>query len=44
MRVPQGMEGVVTDVVVFNREGVERDERTKETKPELLAKYEESQR
>ena len=30
MRVPQGMEGVVTDVVVFNREGVERDERTKE--------------
>ena len=40
MRVPQGMEGVVTDVVVFNREGVERDERTKEIEQELLAKYE----
>ena len=38
MRVPQGMEGVVTDVVVFNREGVERDERTKEIEQELLAK------
>jgi len=25
LRVPQGVDGVVTDVVVFNREGVERD-------------------
>jgi len=31
---------VVTDVVVFNREGVERDERTRQIEQELLARYE----
>ncbi|MBG55538.1 MAG: DNA-directed RNA polymerase subunit beta, partial [Deltaproteobacteria bacterium] len=40
LRVPQGVDGVVTDVVVFNREGVERDERTKQIEQELLARYE----
>ena len=40
MRVPQGVDGVVTDVVVFNREGVERDERTRQIEQELLARYE----
>ncbi len=40
MRVTQGMEGVVTDVVVFNREGVERDDRTKQIEDELLKRYE----
>jgi len=44
LRVPQGMEGVVTDVVVFNREGVERDDRTREIEQELLAKYEKDHR
>ncbi len=39
LRVPQGMEGVVTDVVVFNREGVERDERTRQIERDLLDKY-----
>ena len=40
LRVPQGVDGVVTDVVVFNREGVERDERTRHIEQELLARYE----
>ncbi|MEC9360797.1 MAG: DNA-directed RNA polymerase subunit beta, partial [SAR324 cluster bacterium] len=40
LRVPQGVDGVVTDVVVFNREGVERDERTRQIEQELLARYE----
>ena len=39
LRVTQGMEGVVTDVVVFNREGVERDDRTREIEQDLLDKY-----
>ncbi|MDP7317755.1 MAG: DNA-directed RNA polymerase subunit beta, partial [SAR324 cluster bacterium] len=39
LRVPQGMEGVVTDVVVFNREGVERDDRTRQVERDLLDKY-----
>ncbi|HIO61176.1 MAG TPA: DNA-directed RNA polymerase subunit beta [Deltaproteobacteria bacterium] len=40
LRVPQGVDGVVTDVVVFNREGVERDERTRQIEQDLLARYE----
>ena len=40
LRVPTGVDGVVTDVVVFNREGVERDERTRQIEQELLARYE----
>ncbi|MBF0352167.1 MAG: DNA-directed RNA polymerase subunit beta [SAR324 cluster bacterium] len=40
LRVPQGMEGIVTDVVVFNREGVDRDERTRQIERDLLQKYE----
>ena len=40
LRVPQGVDGVVTNVVVFNREGVERDERTRKIEQELLASYE----
>ncbi len=44
LRVPQGMEGVVTDVVVFNREGVERDERTKQIEAETLSKLEKDHR
>jgi DNA-directed RNA polymerase subunit beta len=40
LRVSQGMEGIVTDVVVFNREGVERDERTRQIEKETLRKYE----
>ena len=40
LRVPQGVDGVVTDVVVFNREGVERDDRTRQIEQELLARYE----
>ena len=40
LRVPQGVDGVVTDVVVFNREGVERDERTIKIEQELLSRYE----
>jgi DNA-directed RNA polymerase subunit beta len=40
LRVPQGVDGVVTNVVVFNREGVERDERTRQIEQELLSSYE----
>ncbi|MBC8257735.1 MAG: DNA-directed RNA polymerase subunit beta [SAR324 cluster bacterium] len=40
LRVPQGVDGVVTNVVVFNREGVERDERTRQIEQELLARNE----
>ena len=40
LRVPQGVDGVVTNVVVFNREGVERDERTRQIEQELLNSYE----
>jgi DNA-directed RNA polymerase subunit beta len=44
LRVPQGMEGVVTDVVVFNREGVERDERTRQIESDTLARLEKDHR
>ncbi|MDH4224760.1 MAG: DNA-directed RNA polymerase subunit beta, partial [Deltaproteobacteria bacterium] len=40
LRVSQGIEGVVTDVVIFNRKGVERDQRTRNIEQELLAQYE----
>jgi DNA-directed RNA polymerase subunit beta len=40
LRVSQSVEGVVTNVVVFNRKGVEKDERTKQIEQELLARYE----
>ena len=40
LRVSQSMEGVVTDVVVFNREGVERDERTRQIEKDTLRRYE----
>ncbi len=39
LRVNQGVEGIVIDVVVFNRGGVERDHRTLEIEEELLQKY-----
>lgn len=39
LRMPQGSEGVVIDVVLFNREGVERDERTRQIEKEKLATY-----
>ena len=40
LRVPQGIEGVVIDVKVFNRRGVEKDERTKEIEAAGLEKLE----
>jgi DNA-directed RNA polymerase subunit beta len=40
LRVSQSMEGVVTDVIVFNREGVERDERTRQIEKDTLRRYE----
>ena len=40
LRVPQGIEGVVTDVVTFNRKGVEKDARTKQIEDQLLKEYE----
>ena len=40
LRVSQSMEGVVTDVIVFNREGVERDERTRQIEKDMLRRYE----
>lgn len=39
LRVPTSMAGIVTDIVVFNREGVEKDERTKQIEKEMLEKY-----
>ncbi len=39
VRLPRSAEGVVTDVVVFNREGVERDQRSKEIEQEQLRQY-----
>ncbi len=39
LRVNQGVEGIVIDVVVFNREGVERDQRTREIEQEMLRKF-----
>ena len=41
LRVSQGIEGVVTNVVTFNRKGVEKDVRTHEIESNLLAKFEE---
>ncbi|MDH4121813.1 MAG: DNA-directed RNA polymerase subunit beta [Deltaproteobacteria bacterium] len=40
LRVSQGIEGVVTNVVIFNRKGVEKDARTRQIEEELLARYE----
>lgn len=40
LRVSQGIEGVVIDVKVFNRRGVEKDERTKEIETATLARIE----
>ena len=39
LRVNQGIEGNVIDVVVFNRGGVERDHRTMEIEEEMLRRY-----
>ena len=41
LRVSQGIEGVVINVVTFNRKGVEKDARTQEIERNLLAKFEE---
>ena len=41
LRVPQGIEGVVINVVTFNRKGVDKDERTQLIEQGLLDKYEE---
>jgi DNA-directed RNA polymerase subunit beta len=38
LRVPQGIQGVVIDVKVFNRRGVEKDDRTKEIEAATLQK------
>ncbi|MCP4754076.1 MAG: DNA-directed RNA polymerase subunit beta [Proteobacteria bacterium] len=38
LRVTQGIQGVVIDVKVFNRRGVEKDERTKEIEAATMAK------
>ncbi|MBU2512549.1 DNA-directed RNA polymerase subunit beta [bacterium] len=38
LRVPQGIQGVTIDVKVFNRRGVEKDERTKEIEAATLQK------
>jgi DNA-directed RNA polymerase subunit beta len=40
LRVSQGIEGVVINVVTFNRKGVEKDGRTKEIEKLMLAQYE----
>ena len=40
LRIPQGIEGVVIDVKVFNRRGVEKDERTKAIEAFTLKKIE----
>lgn len=39
LKLSQSVEGVVIDVVVFNREGVERDHRTKKIEKQMLEKY-----
>ena len=41
LRISQGMDGVVTNVVTFNRKGVEKDQRTQEIEKNLLTKFEE---
>jgi DNA-directed RNA polymerase subunit beta len=40
LRVPQGIEGVVINVVTFNRKGVDKDERTRQIEQGLLDRYE----
>jgi DNA-directed RNA polymerase subunit beta len=40
LRVAQGIEGVVINVVTFNRKGVEKDSRTKEIEQGLLDRFE----
>jgi len=40
LRVAQGIEGVVINVVTFNRKGVEKDGRTKEIEKGLLERFE----
>jgi DNA-directed RNA polymerase subunit beta len=40
LRVSQGIEGVVIDVVTFNRKGVDKDERTRQIEQSLLQRYE----
>jgi DNA-directed RNA polymerase subunit beta len=40
LRVSQGIDGVVIDVKVFNRRGVEKDDRTKEIESAILGKIE----
>ncbi len=40
LRVSQGIDGVVIDVKVFNRRGVEKDERTKDIEASILQKIE----
>jgi DNA-directed RNA polymerase subunit beta len=40
LRVSQGIEGVVTNVVTFTRKGVEKDARTKQIEQALLSQYE----
>ncbi|MDT8447377.1 MAG: DNA-directed RNA polymerase subunit beta [bacterium] len=41
LRVPQGIEGVVIDVKVFNRRGVEKDERTLAIEDGIMERLEE---
>ena len=38
LRVPQGIQGVVIDVKVFNRRGIEKDERTNQIEAAMLEK------
>lgn len=44
LRVSQGIEGVVINVVTFNRKGVEKDARTLEIEQDLLVKFEKDHR
>ena len=40
LRVSQGIDGVVINVVTFNRKGVDKDERTRQIEQNLLDQYE----
>jgi DNA-directed RNA polymerase subunit beta len=44
LRVAQGIEGVVINVVTFNRKGVEKDLRTKEIEKAMLERFEKDHR
>jgi DNA-directed RNA polymerase subunit beta len=44
LRVAQGIEGVVINVVTFNRKGVEKDGRTKEIEKAMLDRFEKDHR